>query len=151
MKVLVVQLCPTLWDPMDCSPPGSCVHGILQARIPEWVAISFSRGSSWPRDRTRVACLPGRFFTIWAPGKPFRNKGHSKPKALESSWNHPPGSPGENCLPWNWFLVPKRSGTTAIKYGTSSQRNTEVQTLISGAPGEGGKPTFHCLNTLVSF
>ena len=50
---------------MDCSPPGSSVHGILQARILEWVAIPFSRGSSWPRDQTRVSHLAGRFFTIW--------------------------------------------------------------------------------------
>ena len=48
--VLVTQLCLTLCDPMDCSLPGSFVHGILQARILEWVAISFSRGSSQPRD-----------------------------------------------------------------------------------------------------
>ena len=46
VKVLVIQLCPTLCDPMDCSPPGSSVHGILQLKIPEWVAIPFSRGSS---------------------------------------------------------------------------------------------------------
>ena len=46
----VSKLCPTLCDPMDCSPKGSSVHGISQARILEWVAISFSRGSSWPRD-----------------------------------------------------------------------------------------------------
>ena len=51
------QSCPTLWDPVDCSPPGSPVHGISQARILEWVAISFSRGSSWPRDWTCVSCL----------------------------------------------------------------------------------------------
>ena len=49
-QVLVTQLHPTLWDPMDCSPPGSSVHGISQARIREWVAIPFSRGSSWPRN-----------------------------------------------------------------------------------------------------
>ena len=48
--VLVTQLCPALCDPMDCNPPGSSFHGILQARTLEWVAISFSRGSSWPRD-----------------------------------------------------------------------------------------------------
>ena len=47
VKVLVTQLCPTLCNPMDCSPPGFSVHGILQARIPEWVTIPFSRGSSW--------------------------------------------------------------------------------------------------------
>ena len=46
------QLCPTFYDPMDCSSPGSSVHGIFQARKLEWVAISSSRGSSWPRDRT---------------------------------------------------------------------------------------------------
>ena len=58
----------TLCDPLDCSPPGSSAHGILQARLPEWVTISFSRGSSWPRDRTwgsYVCCIAGRFFTSW--------------------------------------------------------------------------------------
>ncbi|CAN0514516.1 unnamed protein product [Rangifer tarandus platyrhynchus] len=54
----VTQACLTLWDPMDCSPPGSSVHGILQARILEWVAISSSRVSSPPRDRTPVTCDP---------------------------------------------------------------------------------------------
>ena len=56
-------------DAMDCSPPGSSVHGILQARILEWVAIPFSRGSSQPRDRTHVSCIAGRFFTAEPPGK----------------------------------------------------------------------------------
>ena len=51
----VAQLCPSLCDPMDCSPPGSSVHGIFQTRILESVAVSFSRGSSWPRDRTHVS------------------------------------------------------------------------------------------------
>ena len=64
--VLVAESCPTLWDPMDCSPPGSSVHGILQARIPEWVAIPFSRRSSQPRDLSRVSRIAGRFFTLWA-------------------------------------------------------------------------------------
>ena len=60
------QFCPTLCDPMDYSPPGSSVHGIFQARILEWVAISFSRGSSRPRDRTWVSHIASRCFTIWA-------------------------------------------------------------------------------------
>ena len=51
---------------MDCSLPGSFVHGILQARILEWLAIPFSRGSSWPKDQTQVSWTAGRFFTIWA-------------------------------------------------------------------------------------
>ena len=62
----VTQLCPTLCDPIDCSLPGSSVRGILQARILEWVAISFSRRSSQARDRTWVSCIAGRRFTIWA-------------------------------------------------------------------------------------
>ena len=60
------QSCLTLCDPMDCSLPGSSVHAIFQARILEWSAISFSRRSSWPRDRTKVSCIAGRFLTIWA-------------------------------------------------------------------------------------
>ena len=62
----VAQSCPTLSDPMDCSPPGSSVHGILRARILEWVAISFSRGSSQARDPTRVSHIAGRCFILWA-------------------------------------------------------------------------------------
>ena len=65
VKVLVIQLRPTLCDPMYCGLPDSSVHGILQARILGWVAISFSRGSSWPRDRNQV-CSAGRIFTVWA-------------------------------------------------------------------------------------
>ena len=65
-KVLVAQSYPTLCDPMDCSLPDAYVHGILQARILEWVAISFSRGTSKPRDWTRVSCITGRFFMVWA-------------------------------------------------------------------------------------
>ena len=60
------QSCLTLCDLMDCNLPGSFVHGILQTRVLEWVAIPFSRGSSQPRDRTWLSCIAGRFFTIWA-------------------------------------------------------------------------------------
>ena len=66
MNAKSLQSCLTLCDPMDCSPSGSSVHGILQARILEWVAISYSRGSSWPRDWTQVSCgscTAGGFFT----------------------------------------------------------------------------------------
>ena len=58
VKVRVAQSCPTLWDPIDYT-----VHGILQARILEWVAFPFSRGSSQPRDRTQVSRTAGGFFT----------------------------------------------------------------------------------------
>ena len=63
---LVTHSCPTLCDPTDSSLPGSSVHGILQARIPEWIAVLSSRGSSQPRDQTQVSLIAGRFFTIWA-------------------------------------------------------------------------------------
>ena len=70
---LVVKLYSTLYDPMDCSLPGSSVHGISQAKILEWVAISSSRGSFQPRDRTHISfnssCMAGGFFTVELPGK----------------------------------------------------------------------------------
>ena len=61
--VLVTKSCPTLETPWIVAPPGTCVHGISQARILEWVAIPVPRGSS-PRDQTQVSCIAGRFFTI---------------------------------------------------------------------------------------
>ena len=64
-KSEVAQSRPTLCDPMDCSRPGSSLHGILQARTLEWFAISFSRGSSQPRDQTRVSCIAGKRFNLW--------------------------------------------------------------------------------------
>ena len=66
VKLLVTQLCPTLCDSMDCSPPDSSVCGISQARILEWAATSFSRVSSRPRDWTWVSHIACRFSTIWA-------------------------------------------------------------------------------------
>jgi len=66
----VAQSCPTLCDPVDCSLPCSSVRGILQARILEWVAISFSSRSSQPRDQTRVSHIASRCFTIWATREP---------------------------------------------------------------------------------
>ena len=65
----VAQSWLTLCDPVDCSLPGSSIHGILQARVLEWVTISFSRGSSWPRGRTQVSRIAGRCFTLWATKK----------------------------------------------------------------------------------
>ena len=62
----VAQSCLTLCDPLDCSLPGSSVHGIFQEIVLEWIAISFSRGSSEPRDRTQVSRIVDRRFTVWA-------------------------------------------------------------------------------------
>ena len=76
---------------MNCSPPGSSVHGILQVRILEWVAISFSRESSQPRDRTQVSCMTESFFTIWATGEAEKQEhstvvGAVLEKPLKVSW-----------------------------------------------------------------
>ena len=61
--------CVRLCNPIDCSLPGSSIHGLFQAIVLEWIAISFSRGSSQPRARTRVSCIVDRLFTIWATGE----------------------------------------------------------------------------------
>ena len=79
-KCEFAQSCPTLWDPMDCSLPGCTVRGIFQARVLEWVAISFSRGFSWLRDRTWVSnrtwvsCIVGRCYTLYATREALRWK-----------------------------------------------------------------------------
>ena len=93
----VAQSCPTLCDPMDCSPPGSSVHGIFQAWILEWVAVSFSRGSSWPRDRTRVSCIVGRCFTIWAT-----RETHQKHRRVVVSFKRMPVE-----IFYRWNLLPR--------------------------------------------
>ena len=104
--VLVTHLRPTLCEPMDCSPPGSSVHGILKARIPEWVAITSSTGSSQPRDWTWVSCIAGGFFTVSAtreaqrkhhwpprkvimktPGKKSQSIGFGVSKVKVQTWN----------------------------------------------------------------
>ena len=103
---LVAQSCPTLCDPMDCSPPDSTVHGILEARILEWVAISCSRGSSDPGTEPRSPALAGGFFTTMPPGKPT-----AAPSPSSSLWGPHPD------LPW-------------VSYGRSSQ-GTNSQKLRS--------------------
>ena len=70
--VLAAQSCPTLCNPIDCSPLGPSVHEILQARILEWIVFPFSRGSSQPRDQIRVSCIAGSFFNVWATREAYR-------------------------------------------------------------------------------
>ena len=89
-EVKVTQSCPTLWDPMDYT-----VRGILQARIREWVAFPFSRGSSQPKDRTQVSCIASRFFTSWATREAQE---YWSGQPISSPGDHPnpgikPGSP----------------------------------------------------------
>ena len=76
------QSCPTLWDSKDCSPPGSSVHGLSQARILEGVVISFSRRSSQPRDQTPYTSIADGLFTAEPPGK----KTPSSPPVTATNW-----------------------------------------------------------------
>ena len=102
--VLVDQLCLTLCNPPVCSPPSSSVHGILQARILEWVAISFSRGSSWPRDWTWVSCIAGRFFTWTLWTEKMKTIFFQKPSKT-SHFPSPPPTEGQKqlivCFQWS--------------------------------------------------
>ena len=95
----VTESCPTLSNPMDCGPPGSSIHGIFQARVLEWVAISFSRGSSPPRDRTQVSALQTDALPSEPPGKPYMQLAaaakslQSCPTLCDPIDSNPPGSP----------------------------------------------------------
>ena len=91
------QLCLTLCDSVDCSPPSSPVHRIFQARIPEWGAKSSSRGSSWCRDQTCVSCIAGRFFSTGA------SLVAQKVKHLPAVWETQVGK-----IPWSrkWHPIP---------------------------------------------
>ena len=84
MCVLVAQSCPTPCEPVDCSPPGSSVHRILQARILEWVAFPFSKGSSQPRDQTQVSTLQADSLPAGPPGKP-KNTGVGSQSLLQGN------------------------------------------------------------------
>ena len=108
MRRSVAQLCLTLCNPVDCSLPGSSVIGTFQARTLEWVAISFSRGSSRPRDRTRVF----GFFTTVPPGKPKHAWGSSLLKSLSSKQG--PCSSAVSCLPSLPTLLTGRRGGAEV-------------------------------------
>ena len=87
---------------MDSSSPGFSVHGILQARILEWVVIPFSRGSSWPRDQTQVSCSEDRFFTSWATRKALLKR---PPKKKPRACKRPPSSPPIPPSFWPWCCL----------------------------------------------
>ena len=105
----VTQSCPILCDPVGRSPPGFSIHGIFQARVLEWVAISFSRRSSRPRDWTWVSCIAGRRFTLWATREAGGPKDPSKSMCSRSSAFQNlrlPGDEGE-CICGCWESYPE--------------------------------------------
>ena len=124
VKVLAARSCPTLCNPVDCSPPNSSVQGILQAVTPEWVAIPFSRETSQPRDWTQVSYTAGKFFTIWATrkvlshsyvnggSKEIRHLFHKvkymiglRPKPVNSDFKAIALSISQYCLQTSWPVV----------------------------------------------
>ena len=118
----VTQSCPTLWDPTDCSLPGSFVHGIFQARVLEWVAISFSRISSRPRDRTQVSCIVGRFFTSWATRE-----------ACEGTWRMGPISRESTCIAGEPGLIPGSGRSLGEGNGNTLQYSCLENPMDRGA------------------
>ena len=125
----VVQSCPTLWDPIDCNLPGSSVHGIFQARILEWVAISFSKGSSPPRDQTQVSCTAGRLFTVWATRE--SQDIVSRTQICQVLWGFPGGSMVEN--------PPANAGDTGLFPASG----------ISPGRGNGNSLQYSCLRNFM--
>ena len=115
VKALVIQACPTLCDPVDSSPPGSSVHGILQARTLEWVAIPFSRESSQPKGRTPISYITGRFFTVWATREALWTEGGPvfvtlKPPSL---WSFVAATTG------HWYSVFEASSGESPPHGSA--------------------------------
>ena len=140
----VAQLCPTLCNHMDCSLPGFSIHGIFQARVLEWVAISFSKGSSRPRDRAQVSHIAGRCFAIWAASWKGRLCGQRGDEQLGPLI----GSPGhevlhrENEPPW---LIRRPVGLTggcrkpvlrkAGRLAPKAPWRGQIENCLGGKPG----------------
>ena len=133
---LVAQSCLTLCDPVDCSLPGFSVHGILQARILEWVAIPFSRGSSNPGIEPRSPAVAGRFFTTEPPGKPRKS---TIPQSLCNSMDSsPPGSSVHGILQarmleWVAIAFSRGSSNPGIELRSPS---LQADSLPSEPPGK---------------
>ena len=132
----VAQSCPILCDPEDYSLPGSSVHGILQARILEWVTISFSRGSSRPRDRAQVSYIGGRRFNLW-PTREARDE-HNNSSFRVSEWGKDSLSGEEQ----SWRMLMQREGGTAFWVGgrfykPQVMRRRELEGRVSSERGSG--------------
>ena len=127
MCVLVPQSCLTLCNPMDCSPPGYSVHGILQAGILEWVAIPFSRRSSWPRGWTLVFQIAGKFFTIWATSGPGASHTNFENSSLSVKW----GGIRVGVLRESVQLFQRTEIWDSIKVRIGPQRETRLSPALS--------------------
>ena len=134
------QSCPTLCDPMDCVLPGFSVHGFFQAMVLNWVAISFSKGSSRPRNRTRVSHIAGRSFTIWPTREAWNNRQVPNGKGISQSCMFSP------CLfnlyakyireLWNAWMDEAHAGIKIVGRNINSLRNADDTTLIAESEDE---------------
>ena len=137
--------CPTPSDPMDYSLPGFSIHGIVQARILEWVAISFSRGSSWPRDRTQVSHIAGRCFNLWATREALGGaSGKGYPRHCRERKRHR-FHPWVGKVPWRrkWptpvFLLKESHGQRSLaSYSPWGRKKSDTPKWLS-KPGLGGR------------
>ena len=120
----IAQLCPTLCDPMDCSLPGSSVHGIFQAIVLEWIAISFSSSSSQPRDRTWVSHIVDRGFTVWAIREvPYMTNPQTHSNYYSQWWKIE--SISSKC--GNKTKMPTFAIIIQLKFGSLSHRNQRTK------------------------
>ena len=129
-EVGLLESCLTLCNPMDCSPPGSSVHGISQARILEWVTVSFSRRSSQPKELTWVTCIAGGCFTIWATREVgmshlliFQDTTSTRDGLFEIYYIHFPG-------------FPDASAVKKQKQNSPAVQETQVRSLVWKDPLE---------------
>ena len=131
---LVTKSCLTLLR-LFCSPPGSSVQGILQAKILERVAISFSRSSSWPKDQTCVSCIAGEFFTIWDTREALLNS--YSPLSLHSSGLSPINSSYLSIFCYSYLWICSIWGFTSGSEGKESVCNAGD---LGSTPGSGRSP-----------
>ena len=127
-QLLATQSCPTLCGPKDCNLPVSSVHGILQARILEWVVTAFSRASFQPRDQTRVFCIAGRFFTMvnpkGSPQTPLFNHKVSNELLLHSYHFSQDQALNKNCQ--SKYLKKRRNPSTTLAYFLRGRRDVNI-------------------------
>ena len=135
--IRVTQSCLMLCHPMDYSLPGFSVHGIFQARILESVAISFSRESFWPRDRTRVPCTAGRLFTIRTTRETKEKLAQSCPTLCNPIDCSPWSSPGQNTGVGSFIASPVDLPKPGIEWGFPALQEDSLPAELSGKSHEG--------------
>ena len=133
------QSCLTLCDPMDVSLPGSSVHGIFQARVLGWVAVSFSRGSSRPRDWTQVSSIADRCFTVWATREVHNDSHGISQKCLrDPTWACTicGGFPDTSLFRVNSVVGPALEVLVTVRHNAATTiGNFEKTTLLLTSPG----------------